>query len=203
MSSPLPLDIYELIIRELHDDQQSLNSCARVCCSWVSPARRGIFHTISLSEETPFAQLSKLFQSAPDIAKYVRYLVIENAAPKPRIGAFDPADGVLEQPSSWFEDYLPLLSMMNQVDTLKLSTCNWARLSVEARKAIMSSLLSIKRLLVVYGKFQTFEMFQELLTSFPQLIYVDFDSVKCGETLIESETGGRGYYLSANNQVKF
>ncbi|KAF9461180.1 hypothetical protein BDZ94DRAFT_855128 [Collybia nuda] len=87
-SQTLPQELIDNVIDHFHDDRPSLKACALVCRAWLSSCRAHIFHSISLQPPTVNLRsqifgtttdswrLHKILQTSPEIAQYIRNLLI-------------------------------------------------------------------------------------------------------------------------------
>lgn len=68
-----------MIIDYLHEDKESLISCAIVCKAWVNTSRSHLFATFKSSpKKSTCAALARFFNGSPDVVCYIRKLVLRN-----------------------------------------------------------------------------------------------------------------------------
>ena len=78
-SCTFPAEIYNMIIDYLHEDKESLISCAIVCKAWVNTSRSHLFATFKSSpKKSTCAALARFFNGSPDVVCYIRKLVLRN-----------------------------------------------------------------------------------------------------------------------------
>jgi len=128
LSVPIPQEIIDSIINELHANITALKACTLVSHSFHITSRKHIFSSIQLQKSSVLRKLLGILRSQPDIAFLVRKLSIayeERAA------------------TTWFaEDKLlpPLLNMLHHLEILTLDFLHDApsvALSMELRLALI------------------------------------------------------------------
>ena len=77
MSSPLPQEVFDLIIDFLHDDPDALKACCFVSKSWVHPTQKHLFTHVKFNSESDFKSWQKTFLDPSNShAHYTRSLSI-------------------------------------------------------------------------------------------------------------------------------
>jgi hypothetical protein len=81
ISRPIPLDIISLIVEQhLFDDKSTLQACSLATRSFLSPSRKGLFHTIHLDHDLKAQEqcqkLHRVFSDNLDISTYVREMYV-------------------------------------------------------------------------------------------------------------------------------
>ena len=77
MSSPLPPEIFDLIVDFLHDEPDALKACCLVSKSWVHRTRKHLFAQVKFASKYPFKLWQKTFPDPSDSpAHYARSLSI-------------------------------------------------------------------------------------------------------------------------------
>lgn len=114
MPPSLPIELLRPILSNLATDHQSLKACALVARFWLPEARRLLFHTIRLTENSDYPDLINLFTN-PGLESYVQKISFSLSthfrwvySPFEDIGAF--LDLVASEPPRVFEicvHYIP------------------------------------------------------------------------------------------------
>ncbi|KAI0647580.1 hypothetical protein C8Q79DRAFT_1009659 [Trametes meyenii] len=76
MPSKLPQELVDQAIDHLWNDRESLLACSLTCHSWLPSARTHLFRDLRLTGATHCDRFEALLGTAPDVARFVRKLAI-------------------------------------------------------------------------------------------------------------------------------
>ncbi|KAJ7257079.1 hypothetical protein C8J57DRAFT_1074630, partial [Mycena rebaudengoi] len=133
---PLPQDA---ILARLRDDHASLSACCLVSNSFVAPAQRGIFRSLSLhahGSQPTFRDAAAALAQFPHLGSYIRDLTI------------GLGDSDVEFDHSALESILCAVKNVERLMVSTRSTVYWNRFSYGLRSAIQTvvSLPSLREL---------------------------------------------------------
>lgn len=81
-TTPIPQEIYDCIIEEARNDQDTLKACSLVSQSFLPTSRKNLFYAITIDSETASQGFHHLLLSNPTISTYIQRLII---IPHPRL----------------------------------------------------------------------------------------------------------------------
>jgi hypothetical protein len=158
----LPTELYELVIGNL-DDEHTLRACSLACRAFLPASRRLLFYYVDLSDRHTAEHFLRIICSVPSPTspcQYIHHLCL--------------SEGRRGDENLWINKALPLLAeRLLDVTILELETLLWNHLDNIGRITILSSFLSVKRLEMIFSKFESSEQMNQFIASFPSLVDLD------------------------------
>ncbi|PCH35318.1 hypothetical protein WOLCODRAFT_27787 [Wolfiporia cocos MD-104 SS10] len=142
-------EIWDQILDHLWNDSAALKRCSRTCRSWVPASRYHLFYAMNLDEPSDTQRLQQFLDSHPDNFRYVRLLRL-------RLGSV-MGDGVAS-----------LIPRLKNVTTLECEFKTHLLNVTEATKQALSSLLSLKSVLLWGFYFGDYVAIIEILSALPE-----------------------------------
>ncbi|PFH49157.1 hypothetical protein AMATHDRAFT_63651 [Amanita thiersii Skay4041] len=139
--SDVPQELVDLVLDHLHNDRPALLSASLVCRSWYASTRHHLYRrvvffiglTIPPFEEQTIrsferiALLQQILQEKPELAKYIREVVITGANAH-RCSGWRQIEPVVTA----------ILARLNRVSTLELRDVHWDHLAPKCQMAMVS-----------------------------------------------------------------
>ncbi|KAI0958360.1 hypothetical protein AcV7_004197 [Taiwanofungus camphoratus] len=177
MASLFPQEIIDQILDHNHSDVPTLRSCSLTCHSWERSSRLHLFYTVTLVNLDILLRFSKLIESSPRIASFVREL---------RIKAYDNwcrRDRVV-----WVPRVAPkLANHLVRLKTLRFEHIEWDHMRID--RAFLNALARFSRVEHLHffaANFCDFVEFESVISVFPRLSSLSLDSVQWKDGLSAS-----------------
>ncbi|EKM50201.1 uncharacterized protein PHACADRAFT_213950 [Phanerochaete carnosa HHB-10118-sp] len=177
----LPAEIVARIVDELRDHSKALAQCALTNHSWLSYARKVLYHTVTLSSEKRAQHFCSLIHKNLEITNCVRVL---------KFNVYSYYMSQKQYTSQGLQGWVPstaalLASRLPSVSTIHFEYIQWQILHGFDRNLLdaLSDFAKVRTVRFWACTFATFAEFEDILLALPALRRLQLDSISWGQPL--------------------
>ncbi|KAJ7484406.1 hypothetical protein FB451DRAFT_1232430 [Mycena latifolia] len=178
--SPLPPELFDIIIGQARDDIHVLTTCGLVCRSWLASSRYHIFQAINVSLHPRNVQtfIELVIHPSSTFRPYIRSL--ELLSSNVLDGSFD---------AQWLDPpVINTLASLPCVTEMLIQNIQWGRMNPTTKSALLAGFQALTHLELWAAHFDSVSHLVQLVCSKPLLQILGFDDLAWEDPSFETPT---------------